>query len=123
MENKTGKAGLLRRFMPYYKPYIPTLVLDLCCAILTTVCDIVLPMIVRTITNAATEDVASLSVHMILEIAGIYLLLRVIDTAANYFMTNIGHMMGAHLEADMRKVFFCQLHVVIFSFYSSYTGG
>ena len=63
MEKKMGKAGLLRRFMPYYKPYLPTLALDLFCAILTTLCDIVLPMIVRTITNAATEDIGILTVH------------------------------------------------------------
>lgn len=119
MEKKLGKAGLLRRFLPYYKPYLPTLVLDLFCAILTTICDIVLPMIVRTITNAATDDVMSLSVQMILEIAGIYLLLRVIDTAANYFMVNIGHLMGAHLEADMRSDFFSHLQDLSFSFYSN----
>ena len=119
MEKKIGKAGLLRRFLPYYKPYMPTLVLDLFCAVLTTICDIVLPMIVRTITNAATEDVGSLTVQMILEIAGIYLILRVIDTAANYFMVNIGHLMGAHLEADMRKDFFSHLQDLSFSFYSN----
>ena len=119
MEKKMGKAGLLRRFLPYYKPYMPTLVLDLFCAVLTTICDIVLPMIVRTITNAATEDVGSLTVQMILEIAGIYLVLRIIDTAANYFMVNIGHMMGAHLEADMRKDFFSHLQDLSFSFYSN----
>ncbi len=119
MEKKTTKTGLLRRFLPYYKPYLPTLLLDLFCAVLTTVCDIVLPMIVRTITNAATDDIGSLTVRMILEIAGIYLVLRVIDTAANYFMTNIGHMMGAHLEADMRKDFFSHLQDLSFSFYSN----
>ncbi|MBQ7874370.1 MAG: ABC transporter ATP-binding protein [Oscillospiraceae bacterium] len=119
LEKKTSKTGLLRRFLPYYKPYLPTLILDLFCAVLTTICDIVLPMIVRTITNAATDDVGSLTVRMILEIAGIYLVLRVIDTAANYFMTNIGHMMGAHLEADMRKDFFSHLQDLSFSFYSN----
>ncbi len=119
MDKKPGKAGYLRRFLPYYKPYLPTLCLDLFCAILTTLCDIVLPMIVRTITNAATGDVGSLTVRMILEIAGIYILLRIIDTAANYFMVNIGHMMGAHLEADMRKDFFSHLQDLSFSFYSN----
>ncbi len=119
MEQKTGKAGYLRRFLPYYRHYLPTLILDLFCAVLTTLCDIVLPMIVRTITNAATGDVGSLTGRMIVEIAGIYILLRVIDTAANYFMVNIGHMMGAHLEADMRKDFFSHLQDLSFSFYSN----
>ncbi len=119
MEKKTKKTGLLRHFLPYYKPYLPTLALDLFCAVLTTFCDIALPVIVRTITNAATEDVGSLSVKMILEIAAIYLSLRVIDTAANYFMVNIGHLMGAHLEADMRTDFFSHLQDLSFGFYSN----
>ena len=120
MEKKMGKTGYLRRFLPYYRPYLPTLFLDLFCAVLTTVCDLVLPMIVRTITNAATaEEIGALSVQMIIEIVVIYLVLRVIDTAANYFMVNIGHMMGAHLEADMRKDFFSHLQDLSFSFYSN----
>lgn len=119
MKQKKTKAGYLKRFLPYYKPYFPTLCFDLFCAVLTTLCDITLPMIVRTITNAATEDIASLSVQMILQIGGLYLILRVIDTAANYFMVNIGHMMGAHLEADMRKDFFSHLQDLSFSFYSN----
>ena len=42
---------LFRRFQPYFKPYWKTLVLDLFCAGLTTLCELVLPMIMRSITN------------------------------------------------------------------------
>ncbi len=119
MEKKLSKAGYLRRFIPYYKPYLPTLVLDLFCAVLTTLCDIVLPSIVRTITNAATEDLGSLTIQMLVQIIGLYLVLRIIDTCANYFMVNIGHLMGAKLEADMRRDFFSHLQDLSFSFFSN----
>lgn len=36
---------LVRRFLPYYKPYRGVLAADLCCAALTTVCELVLPLI------------------------------------------------------------------------------
>ena len=54
MTEVKNKKGCLKRFLPYYRPYLPTLALDLFCAVLTTVCDVVLPMIVRKITNTAT---------------------------------------------------------------------
>ncbi|MGN0627982.1 MAG: ABC transporter ATP-binding protein [Oscillospiraceae bacterium] len=119
MTEVKSKKGCLKRFLPYYKPYLPTLALDLFCAVLTTVCDVVLPMIVRKITNTATEAPESLTLRLILGIAGVYVVLRIIDTCANYFMVNIGHMMGAHIEADMRRDFFAHLQDMSFSFYSN----
>ena len=44
---KRSTFGLLRRFAPYFRPYWPTLALDLFCAALTTLCDVLLPMLVR----------------------------------------------------------------------------
>ena len=38
---------LFRRFAPYFKKYRKTLCLDLFCASLTTVCELVLPLIMR----------------------------------------------------------------------------
>ena len=122
MSKKAEKAkeqNYIKRFLPYYKPYLPTLLLDLFCASLTTVCDIVLPVIVRNITNMAQNDAASLTISFILKICAVYIVLRIIDTAANYFMTNIGHMMGAKLEADMRRDLFAHLQEMSFSFYSN----
>lgn len=122
MSNKSEKAkekSYIKRFLPYYKPYLPTLLLDLLCASLTTICDIILPVIVRNITNMAQRDAASLTISFILKICAVYLVLRIIDTAANYFMTNIGHMMGAKLEADMRRDLFAHLQEMSFSFYSN----
>ncbi len=118
MKDTTKKSGPVRRFLPYYKPYIPTLLLDLFCAVLTTLCDLVLPMIVRNITNTATEDLAALTLSLIFRSVALYLVLRAIDTAANYYMTTIGHMMGAHIEADMRSAMFSHLQDMSFRFYS-----
>ena len=91
---------------------------DLCCAALTTVCELVLPLIVRTITNRATYDVASLTVPFVLMMGGVYMLLRVIDAAANYYMQSIGHIMGSQLETDMRHDIFHHLQELSFGYYS-----
>ena len=57
---------LIRRFWPYQKKYRKTMALDLFCAALTCLCDLVLPLILRTITNTAMQDLAALTVGLIL---------------------------------------------------------
>ena len=120
MKNKTKRKGLILKFLPYYKPYRGIMVFDLFCAALTTVCELVLPMVVRTITNAASgEDLSTLTPKLILGIGGMYILLRIIDTAANYFMTSIGHIMGTKIETDMRRDLFAHLQKLSFSYYDN----
>ena len=63
MENKQYTTReLFRRFAPYFKKYRFTLCMDLFCAALTTVCELVLPLIMRYITNEGLRDLAALSV-------------------------------------------------------------
>ncbi|MBR0599157.1 ABC transporter ATP-binding protein [Sinanaerobacter chloroacetimidivorans] len=110
---------LIRRFAPYFKKYKWILLLDLFCAALTTVCELVLPLIVRYITDKGMNDLEALTVEIILSIGGIYLALRLIDVAANYFMANVGHVMGAKIETDMRRDLFSHLQDLSYSYYSN----
>ena len=94
---------LLKRFIPYYKGQYGVMITDFFCAALTTVCELVLPMIIRYITNTGMEDITLLSVGIIGKFALLYLLLRCIDCVANYYMADMGHVMGAAIETDMRR--------------------
>ncbi len=117
MSKEKQKKGLIKTFLPYYKKYIPILIFDLFCAALTTVCELVLPMIVREITGKATEDIAALTVSLILRSVTLYLVLRIIDTLANFYMATTGHIMGTKIESDMRRDFFGHLQKLSFSYY------
>lgn len=119
MQAKTKKKGLLRRFLPYYKRHLPIMIFDLACAALTTVCELVLPMIVREITGRATDDIASLTVPLIINCAILYVILRAIDTVANYYMASVGHIMGTKIETDMRHDIFSHLQKLSFSYYDN----
>ena len=116
---KRKNSGLIRRFTPYFKKYIWVLALDLFCAALTTVCELVLPLIVRFITDKGMNHIQSLTVQIILSIGALYLVLRIIDAAANYFMASIGHIMGTKIETDMRKDLFAHLQKLSFSYYDN----
>ena len=111
-------STLVKRFLPYYKRYIGTVIFDLFCAGMTTLCELVLPMIVRFMTAQAMEDIALLTVSLILRLGALYVVLRVIDAAANYYMQSIGHIMGSKLETDMRTDLFRHLQKLSFSYYS-----
>ena len=119
MKEKTNNKGLLKSFLPYFKKYRMTLAFDLFCAALTTVCELILPMIVREITENATENLALLTTKFILKIAFLYIFLRIIDTLANYYMATVGHIMGAKIESDMRHDFFAHLQKLSFSYYDN----
>lgn len=114
-----GTKESVKRIFPYFKPYKGTLICDLFCASLTTVCEMVLPMIIRRITNTAIADVTQLTVRMVLGLAAVYFILRVIDSFANYYMANTGHVMGAKIETDMRRDAYAHLQKLSDSYYSN----
>lgn len=113
--NKT----LIRRFWPYLAKYRHIVVLDLFCAALTTLCEMVLPLIMRYITNAAMSDISLLSAGVILRLGGVYLILRIVDGAANFFMADMGHVMGVYVETDMRRDAFDHLQALSDTYYSN----
>lgn len=110
---------MFKRFSVYYKPYILIIIIDLLCAALSTVCELVFPLIVRTITNAAMDSGQALLVSTVLRLGGAYLFLRIVDTVANFYMANIGHVMGARLETDMRRDLFDHLEKLPFSYFDN----
>lgn len=114
-----GTKELMRRFMPYFKKYKGTLFLDLFCASMTTVCELVLPLIMRYITNEGLRDLAALSIKTIAGLGFIYFLLRVIDCFASYYMAGMGHVMGAKIETDMRRDAYNHLQKLSNTYYNN----
>ena len=123
MQNNTDRtiktSTLIKRFIPYYSNYKAVFFFDLFCAALTTLCDLFLPLIVRSITNLATVNLPALTVSYVLKLGLVYIFLRIIDATANYFMAYQGHIMGTHIERDMRRDLFAHLQRLDFSFYSN----
>lgn len=117
---KTYKSGeLMKRFLPYYKKYWKVVVIDLFCAGLTTICELVLPMIIRFITNTGMNDLASLTVATILRLGTLYLCLRIVDTMANFYMAYTGHVMGTRIETDMRRDAYSHLQKLSDTYYNN----
>ena len=67
-QNSMATPALLRRFWPYMARYKGILCFELFCAALTSVCELVLPLIMRSITNMGVNDLSSLTVSYILRV-------------------------------------------------------
>ncbi len=120
MKNKEYRTSeLMKRFMPYYAKHKGVIAMDLFCASLTTLCELVLPMILRYITNTGLSDLASLTVDIVAKLGLSYLGLRVIDCLANYYMADMGHVMGAKIETDMRRDAYAHLQQLSNTYYNN----
>lgn len=120
MEKKEySMKELMQRFLPYYGKYKHILILDLICAGLTSICELVLPMIMRNLTNLAATDLAALTAGYVLKLGALYLGLRILDGAANFYMAGMGHIMGTYMETDMRRDAYSHLQKLSNSYYNN----
>ncbi len=116
---KDNKGVLKKWFLPYFFRHKRVMIIDLCCALLTTGCELALPMMVRKITEIAIEDISKLTLELIFSLAAVYAVLKIIDMCAGYYMIYVGHGMGVKIEKDMREDMFAHLMKAPFSFFDS----
>lgn len=119
VEKQYSTGELLKRFIPYLRKYWKYMVFDLFCASLTTLCDIALPKIMSRLTNTAMYAPLELTVSLITKLALLYIVLRLVDAAAYYYMSSIGHIMGVYIETDMRTDAFRHLEYMSDSYYAN----
>lgn len=108
----------IKRIKPYFKKYRTVLYLDLFCASLTTVADITLPLILKFLTQTAMDDPLNFTMNVVLKIALLFFVIKIIDIIAGYYMTSIGHIMGAKIETEMRRDIYSHLQTLSDSFYN-----
>lgn len=114
MKNK----NLIKKVMPYFYKYKLTLFLDLFCAAFTTASEMILPLILRALTNRGMKDLESITFDFVLKLSLIYISIKIVEIIAQYFMTSIGHIMGARIETDMRRDLYSHLQTLSDTFYN-----
>ena len=107
-----------RKFLGYYRPYVPLLLADLACALLVAASAIALPLCASYITTRLPELAqADDALAQILGMGGIMLAVFLVQSLATYFVDYQGHAMGARIEADVRKELFEHCQKLSFGFY------
>ena len=112
----------LKKLISYYKPFIGTFLLDMFFAVVASAIALVVPLVVRYITSEVIyleQGAKERIIHLGLILVG----LVVIQFFANYYITNVGHVMGAKMEYNMRAEIFSHLQKLSFSFYDDQKTG
>lgn len=118
--SRKDTAGLLRRFIAYYRPHKKLFSMDMGAALLVAVIGVVYPIITRTMLNKLIPE----KQYTMIVIYGITLLaLYFVKMCLNYFIQYEGHMMGVYMQARMRSDMFNHLESLPYSFYDTHETG
>lgn len=109
----------LKKLFSYYKPYKGLFFADMFFAILGAAVTLVIPLIVRYITNEVVYFEKDKVMHTITILGGLMIFLVVVEYVCNYFIAFYGHMMGAKMEANMRSDIFGHYQKLTFAFYDN----
>lgn len=114
---------VLKRFISYYGPYKSLFFFDLFCATVLACIDLAFPQLL----NFFTKEFFLEDAQVILASLGLILLLFVVlysaRTACQWFITSWGHIMGARMEADMRRDLFESYQRLSFSYFDTHSTG
>lgn len=114
---------LIKRFIPYYKPYIGVFVLDLICATILSVIDLAFPQLLRFLRETLYLEAPEIILKNLGWIALLMIVMYLIRTACKYYVTYQGHMMGAKIESGMRRELFERFEAFSFSYYDNHNTG
>ena len=108
---------VFKRFLRYYKPYRTVFWLDMACAMLVSVIDLIFPQLLnyltRNVFTRSPQEVLSLLAPLAFGLFAMYLA----RYGGRFYITYQGHVMGARMESDMRQDLFDQFQRLSFSYY------
>jgi len=105
---------MIKRFIGYYRPHWKLFSLDLLCAFLMSVIDLLFPVLTRMATN---DLIPNGQVDRLFLLGGGMAVLYLIRAGFEYFVECYGHVLGVRMEYDMRKDLFTHLQSLSFRFY------
>lgn len=107
----------LKKMLSYYKPYMGIFWADMFFAAVSAACALILPLVVRYITNTLIYKDRNFILHQVKVVTAGLVLLLILDAFSRYFIGNYGHVMGAKMEYNMRAEIFSHMQKLSFSFY------
>ena len=113
-EKSAPKRGAIREFAAFYKPHMGMFLLDMFCALIIALVDILFPVVTR---KVLYDYIPNQAMRTFLIVMGAMLIAFFVRTAAQWVVTYLGHLTGVHIEADMRAAIFAHMQKLGFSFY------
>ncbi len=114
MNQKDFSRGTLRIFMSYIRPHRGMFYVDMLCALVVSVIDLVFPMVSRRSMQTLLPE-RRFAVFFV--VIAVLLAAYVLKGVLYYFITIVGHGMGVRVEADMRRDVFAHIEELSFSYF------
>ena len=109
----------LKKLFAYYDPYRRLFYSDMFFAILGAGVTLVIPLIIRYITDTVVYYEPTRAKQAVLSLGLALVGLIVLEIFCNFYIAYYGHIMGAKMEADMRKDIFGHYQKLTFAFYDN----
>lgn len=109
----------LKKLFAYYRPYKKLFYSDLFFAVLGAAVTLIIPLIVRYITNEVVYFDADEAGRSIVALGALMIGLVLLEVFCNFYIAYFGHIMGAKMEADMRRDIFGHYQKLTFAFYDN----
>ena len=109
----------LKKLFAYYRPYKKLFYSDLLFAVLGAAVTLIIPLIVRYITNEVVYFDADEAGRSIVALGSLMIGLVLLEVFCNFYIAYFGHIMGAKMEADMRRDIFGYYQKLTFAFYDN----
>jgi ATP-binding cassette subfamily B protein len=100
---------MLKRFLPYYKPYLGLAALDLSCALGLGLADLVFPAATKRVVDVI---VPSGDLPGLARFAALLVLLYVVRAAMEFVVGYFGHVLGVNIQHDLRRDIYRHLHTL-----------
>ena len=112
---------MIKRFISYYKPHIPLFILDMICALIVALCNLVYPKIASGIVGGF--ETGNMHIDALIQssilLAGVYILKAICQYIVGYY----GHLVGVRMQADMRRDLFMKYERLPFSYFDDHKTG
>lgn len=111
---------MLKRFIQYYKPFKVMFALDMLASFFISVIGMIYPIVTRKMLN----DLIPNQDYRMVVVFGVFLFgLYFVRMLLKFFVQYYGHIIGVHMQANMRKDLFHKLERLPFSYYDQHETG
>lgn len=114
---------VFKKFIKYYKPYKAMFLIDLFCALIISIIDLIFPQLLNYCNNYIFNQDSSYIMQTIIYLLVGLILMYLIRSLCRYYVTCRGHIMGARMESNMRADLFDKYQELSFTYYDKNNTG
>ncbi|MGL5541262.1 MAG: ABC transporter ATP-binding protein, partial [Erysipelotrichaceae bacterium] len=111
---------MLKRFVSYYRPHKGLFLLDISCAAIIAIIDLLVPILTSTLIDTI---IPQKNMQTLVLFTGAFALIYILRALFQYIVDYWGHVLGVKLEYDMRNQLFAHIQHLPISFFDNYKVG